>query len=75
MDLDNINDIEILREAAKRGRVKLKKDIVSNDDNYIFQKGLWYYMAQDRNGVYIFSEKYDYSAALTYETAREYLEV
>ena len=25
MDLDNINDIEVLREAAKNGRVRLKK--------------------------------------------------
>ena len=75
MDLDNIDDIEILREAAKRGRVKLKKDVISNDGVYIFRKGQWYYMEQDRNGVYIFSEQYDYSADLTYETARRYLEV
>ena len=75
MDLDNINDIEVLREAAKYSRVQLKKDVVSDDGDYTFQKGFWYFVEQDRNGVYIFTDKCTHSAEFTYETAREYLEV
>lgn len=68
MDLDNINDIEILRELAKRGRVQLAKSV---DDN--FKEGLWYLMAQDENGVYLFSEDYTYCLELSYKTASECL--
>ena len=75
MDLDNINDIEVLREAAKYNRVRLKKDVISDDGDYTFQKGFWYFIEQDKNGVYIFTDRCTHSTEFTYETAREYLEV
>lgn len=71
MDLDNINDIEVLRKAAKSGRVQLKKDIISGD--YIFRKGFWYSIEQDEYGVYIFSNDYIHEANFTYGEASEFL--
>ena len=73
MDLDNINDIEVLREAAKKGRVQLKKDINAYGSSYAFKKGLWYLVEQDEYYVHIFSEDYTHTAALTYREANEYL--
>ena len=75
MDLDNINDIEVLRKAAKRGRVQLKKDISAINGDYIFKKGYWYLVEQDEYGVSIFCEDYIYQADfVTYEMADEYLD-
>ena len=74
MDLDNINDVEVLREAAKSGRAKLKKDVVSNNGDYIFKKGFWYYVDQDDYEVSIVSEDFIYSASFTYGEALEYLD-
>ena len=71
MDLDNINDIEVLRKTAKSGRVQLKKDVIEGD--YTFKKNFWYRIEQDEHGVYIFSEDYSYEASFTYEEASEYL--
>ena len=73
MDLDNINDIELLRELAKFGRVQLAKSINADNGNYIFKEGFWYLMSQDENGVYLFSEGHKYRASLTYKAARECL--
>ena len=40
MDLDNITDIELLRNIAKTYMVQMKQDINSNDGTYyIFKKG------------------------------------
>lgn len=68
MDLDNINDIEILRKIAKEGRTKLKCDI---DEN--FRKGFWYLIEQDFFGVVIFSDDYKHEKFFTYEEADKYL--
>lgn len=74
MDLDNINDIEVLRKAAKKGRVKLKKDVNSIDGDYTFKKGFWYLLEQDEYGVSIFCDDYIYEAHFdTYEEANEYI--
>lgn len=73
MDLDNINDIETLRNAAKLGRVKLDNDVKSECGNYTFRKGFWYKVAQDEYYVYIFSETYTYKKMLSYKDASQYL--
>ena len=73
MDLDNINDIEVLRKAAKRGRVQLKKDVNSINGDYTFKKGFWYFVEQDEYGVYIYSDNYIHSADFTYVEAEECL--
>ena len=69
MDLDNINDIEVLRKIAKKGRVKLKYDI-----DEIFRKGFWYLVEQDYFGVTIFSDDHQYGKTFTYEEAEKCLE-
>ena len=38
MDLDNINDIEVLRRAAKDCRVQLIEDIMDDNGVYTFKK-------------------------------------
>lgn len=73
MDLDNINDIEVLREAAKDCRVQIKKDVKDDLDVYTFKKGYWYYVEQDQYYVTIYSEDYDYTRMFTYKEANEYL--
>lgn len=74
MDLDNINDIEMLREAAKRGRVQIKKTIAATGSEYIFRKGFWYFIDQDENGVTIYSEHYIHRVTIPYRLADEYFE-
>ena len=73
MDLDNINDIEVLRKAAKSGRAQLKKDVKAIRGNYTFKKNFWYHVEQDEYGVSIFSEDYIYEASFTYMEASECL--
>ena len=73
MDLDNINDIEVLRKAAKNGRVQLKKDIDAYGSKYTFKKDFWYLVEQDEYYVKIYSEDYTHEVSLTYREANEYL--
>lgn len=73
MDLDNINDIEELREIAKRDRAHLLEDVVSDRGNYTFKKGWWYLVDQDDYYVYIHSEDYTYTKSFTYKEANRYL--
>lgn len=73
MDLDNINDIEVLRKAAKCGRAQLKKDISSVNGDYIFKEGFWYFVEQDEYGVSIFSEDYHNEVTFTYEEVSKFL--
>lgn len=75
MDLNNINDIEVLREAAKAGRVQLKKniDILSKAGNkYTFKKDYWYLMEQEEFYIHIFTDDFTAEEYLTYEEADEY---
>lgn len=73
MDLDNINDIEVLREAAKSTRVKVKEDVNAYCSDYIFKKDFWYIVEQDEYYVRIYSEDYTHEVALTYKEASRYL--
>lgn len=74
MDLDNISDIEILREAAKCNRVKMKKDCYSTDgQTYIFKKNMWYHIDQDETGVSLMSDDGEYWCDLPYEECDRYL--
>lgn len=74
MDIDNIMDIEVLREAAKYGRAKMKKDCYSTDGHeFIFKKDMWYHVNQDEFGVTITSNDGDSWCDLTYEEAERYL--
>lgn len=74
MDLDNINDIEVLREAAKECRVKIKANVQDDLEVYTFEKGYWYVVEQDQYYVTIYSNDYQYTRTFTYEEASQYLE-
>ena len=67
MDLDNINDIELLRKIAKTARVQLLMDIEKGD--FIFKKGFWYLVEQDCFGITIYSDDYKYEHYFTYKEA------
>ena len=73
MDLDNINDIEELREIAKVGRVQLLEDVDAHLGGYTFKKDYWYIVEQDDYHVWIYSEDYKYSRSFTYKEASKYL--
>ena len=74
MDIDNIMDIEVLREAAKYGRVKMKKDCYSTDGHiFIFKKDMWYHVDQDESGVTITSDDNEHYCDLSYEESDRYL--
>lgn len=73
MDLDNINDIEVLRELAKESRVKMKEDVDSEYGNYIFKKDYWYIIEQDEYYVTIYSDDYNHTKMFTYKEAGKYL--
>lgn len=72
MDLDNINDIEVLREAAKCGRARLLKSISAEDSEFVFRKGLWYIVEQDEYGVTMYSEHFIHEVTIPYRLADEY---
>lgn len=73
MDLDNINDVETLREAAKEFRVKIKEDVKCDLNAYTFKKGYWYAVEQDQHYVTIYSDDYKYVKIFTYKEADKYL--
>lgn len=73
MDLDNINDIELLRNVAKESRIKMKEDTDSDYGVYTFKKGRWYYCEQDEYYVTIYSDDYKYTRMFTYKEADKYL--
>lgn len=74
MDLDNINDIEVLREAAKECRAKIKENVQDDSEVYTFKKGYWYVVEQDQYYVTIYSDDYLYRRVFTYKEASKYLE-
>lgn len=74
MDLDNITDIELLRNLVKRNMVQMKKDCRATDGtDFIFKKGLWYFVDQDQYDVTMYTEDFSSMACLTYDEAEEYL--
>lgn len=74
MDLDNITDIELLRNLVKRNMVQMKKDCRATDEtDFIFKEGLWYFFDQDQYDVTIHTEDFSATACLSYDEAEEYL--
>lgn len=57
MDLDNITDIEVLREELKEHMVKIKAPI---EDNKNFKVGYWYDFSQDEYHVTIYDDNGGY---------------
>ena len=57
MKIDEITDIEQLRELAKTCRAKVLKDCKATDgSDFIFKAGEWYMVEQDEEGVTLYSE-------------------
>ena len=74
MDLDNINDIELLKQLAKANRVKMKRDSSATDGtDFIFKEGLWYIVEQDQYGITVYSEDMESMMFLNYEEADRFL--
>lgn len=74
MDLDNIDDIELLRQLAKANRVKMKKDSYATDGtDFIFKEGLWYIVEQDQYGITVYSEDMESMMFLNYDEADRFL--
>lgn len=71
MPIDEIDDIEVLRALAKKGRVRINRDIHAFEGGYIFKKGYWYMVSQDEHYVYLYSEYYLDKVILTYNEAME----
>lgn len=74
MPIDEINDIEILRTLAKKGRVKINRDIPALKGDYVFKKGYWYMVSQDEHFVYLYSEYHIDRVILTYSEAMRYID-
>jgi hypothetical protein len=75
MKIDEIMDIEILRNLAKENRVKVKKDVYLDDNTYLFKEGEYYCFEQDQNYVALFPEEESCSVlGLTYDEVKIYLE-
>ena len=74
MDLDNITDIEVLRNIAKSYMVQMKRDTEANDGtDYIFKKGCWYFLNQDETGITVYIEGSSHACFLDYDEADNFL--
>ena len=77
MDLDNITDIEILRNELKKHMTQMKQDKYSNDgENYLFRKGFGYCFIQETFGVTIYSnDDMEHECFFDNEVVEKYLNV
>ena len=74
MDIDNITDINVLRELVKQNRVKMIKDSYATDGtDYIFKEGYWYIVEQDQYGVTIYSEDMESIMFLNYDETERFI--
>lgn len=76
MKIDEITDVETLRELAKTCRTRVMKDCKANDgSDFIFKSGEWYMASQDEDGVTLYSEEEPESTlSLPYEEIEIYLQ-
>lgn len=74
MDLDNINDIELLKDIAKSYMIQMKQDTNANDGTYyIFKKGYWYFFDQYETGITVYTEDSSHACFLEYDEADRFL--
>ena len=74
MDLDNITDIEVLRNIAKNYMVQMKRDTKANDrTDQIFKKGCWYFLDQDETGITVYTEDSSHACFLNYDEVDNFL--
>jgi hypothetical protein len=70
MNIDNINDVEVLRNELKNHMIKCKKDFIK--DGSVFHKDEYYDIEQDEDLIYMFDD-YGTLVTLEYNEAEEYL--
>ena len=74
MDLDNINDIELLKQLATANRGKMKRDSYATDGTgFNFKEGLWYIVEQEQYGITVYSEDMESMMFLNYDEADRFL--
>lgn len=74
MDLDNITDVELLRNIVKSYMVQMKQDTNANDGtDYVFKKGYWYFIDQDETGITVYTEDSSHACFLGYDEADRFL--
>ena len=73
MKLDEITDIEILRNELKEHMAKCKNDYVENNV-ILLNKGEYYDVDQDQDYVYIYTDNCDKMITFSYKDAKIYLE-
>jgi hypothetical protein len=71
MKVNEINDIEILREALKKTMIEIKETFTHG--GCTFNKGEFYHIEQDPEAVYLFDDNGEL-VILDYEDAKKYLE-
>ena len=71
MDLDNITDIELLRNELKKYKVKMLVDCKADNGDYIFKKGYYYDVLQDHISITVYFG--DYCIDLSYGEAQKYI--
>jgi len=67
MDIDNINDIEVLRDIAKKGRVKMACTVVCQ--KFTFEAEEYYLAANGFDCIEIYSEDLKCKARFRFEGA------
>ncbi|WP_297419205.1 hypothetical protein [Clostridium sp.] len=73
MKLDEIIDIEVLKNKLKGRMTKCKKNY-KKDNILILNKGEYYDVEQDQDYIYIYPDDSDEIIIFTYEEAIEYLD-
>lgn len=71
MDIDNIKDINVLRDLLKSDMVQLTEAIETPTRTY--NKGEWFFCVQDEDGVWIYDKSDGVGLQLTYDEAYEYI--
>ena len=72
MDIDNINDIEVLRDVAKYGKLKTKCAI-ANHRGYIFNANEYYEALQYPDHIELLSDDFQTSISLSFRSAKQCL--
>lgn len=67
MNIDNINDIETLRDLLKTQMVQLKEDTAT--PTRLYHAGEWFFFTQDDDGIFIYDNDPDLGLWFTYDEA------
>lgn len=71
MDINNINDIETLRNLLKTQMVQLKEDVYT--PTRVYYAGEWFFFTQDDDEVFIYDNDSSIGLCFTYDEAAQYI--